>query len=499
MDNNIKNIEFSYDGEIKNISYDMYPISLNGVNYNLTDNYIYLVENRVKINFALINPAFIEHVKAFISYSITKYAEKTVENFFHALQNLFSKIDVSVIEPLEKQIKNFYIETLNDISIEPSYKSNLRNIYRFYADEYMPYFDQDFVDFYLDEISFGSGNKGLDVLIEIKNRGCLTLSEQRKFKKSIAYIDYKSLSLIELQGFIALRIGQLTGARDVQVRNLKGKHFKKKERDRKTVYFLQIPRAKQRGMNRKNQVVTRPITQRLGEQIEYLLTIIKMHNVSDIEEHFLLFPVNAGSRGLIVNKIHNKILLSDTFTNRVNAISNKMELDFTVNLRRLRKTFCSLLVARSVSMKTIAYLMDHSDLQQLAVYYRQTHSVAKNIDAILKKEASDILDAFLGKIIEEGEESQQGQLIFAPTRDTKLIKIGSCGSGKLCQLNPPLSCYSCKSLEAFEDVDHSEVLSQLTLNTKETFGDEHAVLLAQDKNFLAAGALIKLIESGDYE
>jgi hypothetical protein len=150
-------------------------------------------------------------------------------------------------------------------------------------------------------------------------------------------------------------------------------------------------------------------------------------------------------------------------------------------------------------MKVIAHLMDHSDLQQLGVYYRQTHSVAKKIDVILRKEAGDILDAFAGIIIKEGEESLKGQSIFAPTKDSKLILIGSCGSGKLCLLNPPLSCYGCKSLEAFEDADHSAILESLTNNAKETFGENHALQLAQHKDFLAAGALIQVIEAGDYE
>jgi integrase len=491
IDSNIKFVDDFPDDESGSISYDLYPFGLSGFRYDLTQDFIYLMEQRQKINFELIGEELIEHVKAFFSYALPKYAETTVANFFNYFITI--KVDSNSKDSIEEQIKKIYVDMVNNISLAPESKSSLRSIYRFCAEEGMPYFDQDFVDFYLDEVKFGSGNKGLDVLVEMKNRGCLTLTEQRKFKDAVGEINYKLLSIIELHGFIALRIGQLTGARDIQVKKLQGKHFKKNITDGKTVYSLKIPRAKQRGQSNNQQTVIRPITQRLGEQIEHLIELIGNYN-NDTENHYLLFPI-AQNR----IDIENKIIRAGGFSDRVNAICKKMNLDFTVTLRRLRKTFCSSLVARGVSMKNIAFLMDHSDLQQLEVYYRQTHSVAKKIDIILRKEAGDILDAFAGKIIAAGEESQQGQSIFAPSKDSKLILIGSCGSGKLCLLNPPLSCYSCKSLEAFEDADHSEVLDKLTENAKETFGENHALQLAQNKDFLAAGAIIRIIEEGDYE
>lgn len=493
IDNNIKLVEYPFEDEIKSISYDMYPVSLSGGCYDLTQDSFHLTEERLKINFDLVDEVLIEHVKALISFTITKYAERTVNNYFKHVNRHVATIDENSNHSVEEQIKQSFIKIVNDESIPPETKSYLRSFYRFCAEEDMPYFDQDFVDFYLDEVSFGSGNKGLDVLVEMKNRGCLTLSEQRKFKEAVGAVDYKSLSLPELQGFIALRIGQLTGARDIQVRKLLGEHFQKKSTEGKTVYSLKIPRAKQRGKSKKNQTVTRPITQRLGEQIEYLLGAIREHD-NNVEHHYLLFPL--GNRGA---SIENKIIKTVGFSDRIQKISRKLDLDFTVTLRRLRKTYCSSLVARGVSMKNIAFLMDHSDLQQLGVYYQQTHAVAQKLDFILKKEASDVLDAFAGHIISAGEESQKGQAIFAPSKDSKLILIGSCGSGNLCLLNPPLSCYGCKSLEAFEDADHSEVLETLTANAKEAFGEEHAIQLAQNKDFIAAGALINLIESGDYE
>tara|TARA_R110001606_G_scaffold177769_2_gene324439 strand:+ start:7784 stop:9253 length:1470 start_codon:yes stop_codon:yes gene_type:complete len=472
------------------LSYELYPVSLSGKRYDLNLDFIHLSEGS-KINFSLVQPIFIQHVKALISHVLSKNAEITVHNYFKHVKRYF-RVDEGKKEGIEESLKIVFMSIINDKSIAPETKSYLRNAYRFFAEQDMPYFDQDFVDFYLDEIVLGSGNKGLDVIIQMKNRGCLTISEQREFKEKFTTLDIKQLSLFELQGYIALKIGQLTGARDCQVRRLKVSNFVKEKVDGNFVYSLKIPRAKQRGQV-KTVLVKRPITKKLGSQIEFLLE--KYKQLICINDNFYLLCHTTTNH----NSISNKILSPSILLNRISRLSSRLGIDFIVNLRRLRKTFCSSLIARGVSKNIVAFLMDHSDLQQIDVYYRQTHALAKKLNQVLLKEAGSLLDAFAGKVIKIGQESIHGQALFAPVKDSKLIKIGSCGSGKACVLNPPLSCYGCKSLEAFEDVDHSEVLDQLLLNAQKTFGEKHALELAQNKHYLAAGALIKVIEGGEYE
>jgi hypothetical protein len=68
-------------------------------------------------------------------------------------------------------------------------------------------------------------------------------------------------------------------------------------------------------------------------------------------------------------------------------------------------------------MSVVAELMDHSDLQQLEVYYRQSHTVAKKLDDVLRSEAMDILDAFAGKVVTPDNASKRGQGIFAPSKN----------------------------------------------------------------------------------
>ena len=219
---------------------------------------------------------------------------------------------------------------------------------------------------------------------------------------------------------------------------------------------------------------------------------LEKENYTENPEHFILCPAT--------KETHNYgslRLRPVTFYQRIKAINKKLSITFKVTNRRLRKTFCTQLIAKGTPLKVVAELMDHSDLQQLEVYYRHTHHVARKLGDILNTEASDILDAFKGKVIASDQASQSGQQIFAPTKDQSLHLIGSCGSILPCGLNPPLSCYGCQSLEAFDDADHKGVVELFVEETKSTFGESHAIEILKHKDFLAASQFVQKFERGE--
>ncbi|TMP02070.1 hypothetical protein, partial [Pseudoalteromonas ruthenica] len=77
-------------------------------------------------------------------------------------------------------------------------------------------------------------------------------------------IDPEELSIIELEGMVSLNVGQVLGARDIQVIKLKFADLGIK--DDKTPYF-HLPRAKQRGHRNNNQRKKRVIPKALFELI----------------------------------------------------------------------------------------------------------------------------------------------------------------------------------------------------------------------------------------
>ncbi|MEZ9026855.1 tyrosine-type recombinase/integrase [Vibrio cyclitrophicus] len=483
-------ITVTFDGEAANdIAYPRYVTSKNEELHDLLNEGIYLGDHRARINFNLFPDAIYHHIISFIAYSLTRCADVTVYN----RANIIKKhLDVKYTDDIEGEIKDLYKGIVFSKVITPEDKSVLRTFYEFCVTEGHPYFDDVFYDFFLDEASFGTNKgKGRDVLTPMKNRGCLTAKENPVFIKAINNIDYTQLSLTELHGFISLRIAQLLGARDVQVRNLKVKHFHIKDKQ----YFLDIPRAKQRGRNSRKSFKRRMITTRLGRQIEHLIERMNSYGLGDISDYPLLCTLSSRK----VLSITKKKLSTSVFHSRISGIQSKLNLGFTVNNRRLRKTFCSTLVSQGTSLKVIAELMDHSDLQQLEIYYRQTYRVSQKLNEILINEFGYVLDVFHGRIIKEGEETQKGQGIFVQTKSRSLYKIGSCGSNKLCTLSPPLSCYGCPSVELFEDAEHGEVLESFTEEARHIFGDQHVSKLLENDSFLAISSVINIIKEGDYE
>ncbi|MGO2162088.1 MAG: tyrosine-type recombinase/integrase [Vibrio toranzoniae] len=483
-------VTVAFDGETdKDIAYPRFVTSKNEELHDLSNEHIYLGDHRGSINFKLFPEALYHHIVSFVAYSLPRCSDVTVYNRANIIK---SHLAIKYTDDIEDEIKKLYKEIVFSQIITPEEKSVLRKFYEFSVNEGHPYFDDVFYEFFLEEASFGTNKgKGRDVLIPMKNRGCLTAKENPIFIKEISKVDYTQLSLTELHGFISLRIAQLLGARDVQVRNLKVKHFHIKDKE----YLLDIPRAKQRGRSDRKLFKRRIITTRLGRQIEHLIERMNSYGLGDISDYPLLCTLSSRKNVYITKKK----LSTGVFHSRMSAIQSKLSLGFTINNRRLRKTFCSTLVSQGTSLKVIADLMDHSDLQQLEVYYRQTYRVSKKINEILIREFGYVLDVFHGRIIKEGEETLKGQDIFVKTKPRSLYKIGSCGSNNLCTLSPPLSCYGCPSVELFEDAEHGEVLESLTEEAKHIFGEQHMAKLLEHGSFLAISSVINKIEEGDYE
>ena len=480
----------SFDQSDREIVYDPYPVSQNGQPLDLTKTKIHLLPERLSLNFELVDPLLREHVRALVSFACKKRANISIYNQFNIIKTLRLSgshgDEESIQDLIERQVRD-----VMESDQSATMKSVLRSLYGWFVEEEFPFFDEDFFDLYLDVLKFGTDDgKGKDVIMELPNRGPLTLREQHLFREAMASIDTERLSIVELQGMVALKLGQVLGARNIQVVKLTFGNIGTGENG---APFINLPRAKQRGHRRNNQVKKRPITKSLFELIE----LLKARYSDLLKEKVKSEQPILRNLSNTNHKITSLRLRPPVFFKRILSIEERLNLGFKVTNRRLRKTFCTQLIAKGTPLKVVAELMDHTDLQQLEVYYRHTHHVAKKLDDVLQSEAKDVIDAFAGKIVNPNEASQAGQQIFAPTKDQKLHLIGSCASKTPCSLNPPLSCYGCASLEAFDDVDHKSVVENFVSEAKETFGEGHAIEILKHKDYLAASKFVQQLEDGE--
>lgn len=487
-------LQVEYEGSSEQIIYDLAPRSQENQVLDLTSDNIHLLPERVPLNFKLIDPILVHHVKAWVSYACKKYANVTISNVLVVIAGSL-KLGNCNYEEVSDRIQELVRDFVESEANRPSQKTFLRGFYGWCVLHELPFFDEDFYDYYLEVKKFGSDEgKGKDVIIDLPNRGPLKVNELKKLKESISNLDIAALSCQQLQGLIGLKLGQVLGARDIQVIKLQFKHYKKTSEG---TYFVELPRAKQRGSKNNKVTKRRAITKSLATLIDELKNRYEvLTNISELEDWHII--CNLVSNGPNAESIPTGIRVRPiTYRNKVKAIESLLDLGFIVTNRRLRKTFCTQLIAKGTTLKVVAELMDHSDLQQLEVYYRHTHHVAKKLNEVLKREADDIIDAFAGKIVTKEEVSQKGQEIFAQTEGQGLHLIGSCGSGTPCALNPPLSCYGCSSLEAFEDADHKAVVETFVSESKRVFGEQHAIEILQHDDYLAASKFVQMLERGE--
>lgn len=169
--------------------------------------------------------------------------------------------------------------------------------------------------------------------------------------------------------------------------------------------------------------------------------------------------------------------------------------------RRLRYTFACNMAAQGVSRSTLAYMMDHTDTQNVAVYYELFDDLVPLLDKALVHKVGAVLKWFKGKPILSKEDSVNGKfqdkhLIFVGENNpTEQIDIGICGKTSLCYLDPPYTCYLCPKFQPYQHANHERVLEILLEDREKRIKKYESARLAiqvDDVIYAVAGAVIAI-------
>jgi|GEM_PF-5195601 len=162
-----------------------------------------------------------------------------------------------------------------------------------------------------------------------------------------------------------------------------------------------------------------------------------------------------------------------TFSNAVTSFCEKAELRipgpgdqrFRVFPRRLRYTFGTRLAIEGAPQKVIAEALDHSDLQHTMVYIEAAGKFAEKLSSALGPLLKPIYDRFLGRLVDGPADAvpanDPSKAIPAVLRGKLMGNIGTCGSGTMCALVPPLSCYLCDHFQPWRISDHEGLLKSV--------------------------------------
>lgn len=134
--------------------------------------------------------------------------------------------------------------------------------------------------------------------------------------------------------------------------------------------------------------------------------------------------------------------------------------------RRLRHTFGTNAAIRGAPPAAIAEALDHSSLNTVMVYVDNRRALAERIDRALDAAMGKVVRAFRGRVVASESEvlasSPNADRIYVFDEVSEQAKaIGSCTASTACDLQPPLSCYTCVAFRSWRSADHRAVLATL--------------------------------------
>jgi hypothetical protein len=155
---------------------------------------------------------------------------------------------------------------------------------------------------------------------------------------------------------------------------------------------------------------------------------------------------------------------------KLGVISHRTGKPINVTVMRFRRTFATRAVEENVAPNELALMVDHTDLQNLKVYYETRPSIVDRLDAAMAVKLGPLADAFMGKIVSDVAETENGAdpakriPWFRRTADgdARLAgDLGVCGAQGACREFAPISCYTCRKFRPWRDGPHREILQHL--------------------------------------
>lgn len=244
------------------------------------------------------------------------------------------------------------------------------------------------------------------------------------------------------------------------------------------IYKLAVPRHKKGDAEPRTQFRERKLNPEVGELVEALIE--QNHSAfpireSDSDGRPLFRRANeradlpSEGRGSDYRYHHSAVELGQLVTaavKRLGVISSRTGCDLKVSVRRLRYTLATRLVREGASQRVLAHLLDHSDLQNVRVYFEIGSDIVEHLDAAMALELGPLSQAFLGTLVRTESDALRGDRpssrIYNFDRGAdRLDALGTCGSFSFCGLTAPIACYTCVRFQPWMDAPHDKALSAM--------------------------------------
>lgn len=356
----------------------------------------------------------------------------------------------------------------------------------------------------LEDMTLSGNKKGVAIANRCPYTGALTQNEQVAVANEL--IRLFSEDQISLECYSYLVTLQATARRAAQLRQLKVEDLIKEKcsKTKAVNFYLNIPRAKQRGVGFRELFKKLAITEELyltlvnlAEYQQRKLSEAFKLELTDLQQRLTPLFIDLESTQKLTNSSINSVQLDellmtdflhlstvqlrDSFIRQVNilskAISERTGDIIQLSARRFRRTRGTNLGRKGVSAFIIAEALDHSDTKNVKVYTENTADTVTYIDKAVGQQLAPFAKAFKGKIIEQVQKGERGDDPSAqvPNKDNDVV--GACGTNDFC-VKGYEACYLCVKFRPLIDAPHEKFLNSLYLEKearlKATKSEEYA-------------------------
>ncbi|MCL6250390.1 hypothetical protein M3P36_04915 [Altererythrobacter sp. KTW20L] len=258
--------------------------------------------------------------------------------------------------------------------------------------------------------------------------------------------------------------------------------------------LVSVPRHKKRHVNPRTEFQVRKANRFVGRVLRDLIhENERQHPCRDSNEARPLFRRNEArkvEKGLEEWEWH---LRAAEFTKLVKRAIKRLRVlsrsgdPLKINTRRLRYSLATRMVEAGASKWALAAALDHTDLQNVDVYFDIDSGIVEQLDAAMAMVLGERAQRF-ASIVEKEEDAVNGERAgsrrYYADPDKKLFEpIGTCGHTSFCNVNAPYACYLCPKFQAWIDGPHDLVLDALIDNRtrREEMGLDPKMVAVEDE------------------
>lgn len=461
-------------------------------------------------NFPICSSDILEATVRYFARMIKTKSPDAVYGTFETLLYISNSASFSDAASAGSEIPFAIFTELKTYFAEKSWRlHHIRHWYRSCADFGSPAFSPE-VAFELDQKVIGGNKKGHAVLSLDPEEGPLVDLEITALLNALN--DQRRRNSLPLDCSAALWLCIALGSNPFQMTLLRERDVEVITEGDTRFVQLRVPRVKKKHDAPRTTFRTRKLTSEIGDVVLNLIADNRRREALEGRTTGPDTPIfmrkSARKRLTGTMPEYARHMYPHEFTGLVSlcalllgARSPRTGMVLNITTRRLRYTFATRLVREGASMEEVAEALDHTDLQNVRVYFDIKSDIVESLDRAMALKLGPVAQAFLGKLVSNEAGAERGgdpaSRVMAVDRATGRPEgLGTCGEHSFCDLLAPIACYTCSQFQPWVDGPHDRILDDLIAQRerKQAAGMDGRMIAIHDATILAIGDVIRRIE-----